>query len=755
MTVLTEGMEKARATPAWTSIFIPLTLLSLVVVSIQLKYERDIEDATHQFVQQSHVDAQWRAADVERKLNELHEQMAAIAKMGVTRLHGDQASSSWSARELLNAIVDDVVIEELESAAFFFTEKGPATGQSARVVYARVAEEFGRLHPRQVTSLVDSLFRHLHDVRNSVPQTALTRDYSGITSLVSAESITWFMYSVPVYGSEGGVVGFVTSVMDVDTIRRKLFPYGQVIIYPRENRHLTPLDVGPWQKSMVAISAGIPDANLIYSEVMPLRLSDRSGRWLLWSGQPNDRFEERGDVAAAEVFRDFGLVVALFICLCTLVFIRVVRRQQALLKRRQKELMVALDDVRESETRGTALLDAIPDSMMQIRRDGQIIEFKPPPGCGELVTIGPNDEANISGLLSSEEAGQFLACVVTALATGQVQVHEFSLSRDCCYEARIIALGGDNALAILRDIGERKASERKIHELAYYDKLTGLANRHQFLECLNESLIQAREHDAILALLFIDLDQFKRVNDTLGHDAGDLLLKEVANRLRTCIRKDDRLFRPGAGDLEQKVTIARLGGDEFTILLGAIPDREIARLVAERVIHALQAPVMIDSCEAYVTPSIGISIFPDDGGDAPEIIKAADMAMYLAKDSGRNNFKFFDADIGNNLSRRLLIENELRQAIANDELRLLYQPQVDIESGDIIAVEALLRWHHPEMGSVSPEIFIPIAEESRLIMDIDHWVIRESCRQNAEWQKAGLRRIPVAVNISSRQLHSD
>ncbi|MBI1196127.1 MAG: EAL domain-containing protein [Gammaproteobacteria bacterium] len=718
------------------------------------KYERDIHDAKNAFVQQSHVDARWRAAAIERKLNELHEQMAAIAKMDVSRLSTSKVEEGWSAREFLNAVVDDVIIEELESDAFFFTYMDPNAGQSVRVVYARVAEEVGRMHPEQVGSLQATLFRHIQEVQRRLPEGSDVRDYEGTTSLISSSDDNWMMYSTPVYGADSAVIGFVTAILDLNTIRRELFPIGQVVIYPDGNHLLTPPDPGPWQKFMPAVRRKVPDKGLIYSEVIPLHLSDSRGTWLLWAGQPNSLFWERADVHTAGVFREYSMTVALLLCVSILIFLRVVRRQRGLLEQRQEELVAALADVRESETRSIALLDAIPDSMMQIAKDGRIIEFKPLPGSGELMTLKLGEGATVTDILSPEEAERCLKCVETALTTRQVQVHEFSLSQDC-YEVRVIALGDDRVLAIFRDIRERKASEQKIHELAYYDKLTGLANRHQFLECLNDSLVQAHEHDFTLALLFIDLDQFKRVNDTLGHDAGDLLLKEVASRLKTCIRKDDKLFRPGSWDIESRVTIARLGGDEFTILLRDIPDRNIARLVAERVINALQAPVMIDSCEAYVTPSIGISVFPDDGDDAPTIIKAADMAMYLAKDSGRNNYKFFDADIGSNLSRRLLIENELRQAIANGELRLLYQPQIDIETGRIIAVEALLRWHHPELGNVSPEIFIPIAEESRLIMDIDHWVIREACRQNAEWQSEGLRCIPVAVNISSRQLHSD
>lgn len=739
---------------SWTGVFVPLALFALVIVSIQFKYQRDIRDAKDAYIQQSHVDARWRAAAIERKLNELHEQMAAIAKMDVTRLNTSKVEDGWSAREFLNAVVDDVIIEELESDAFFFTYMDPSAGQSVRVVYARVAEEVGRVHPEQVGLLQATLFRHIQEVQRRVPEGNDERDYEGTTSLFSSADANWMMYSTPVYGANASVIGFVTAILDLETIRRELFPVGQFVIYPDGNHLLMPLASGPWEKFLPAVRNKAPDSSLIYSEVIPLQLSDSRGTWLFWAGQPNTFFWGRADVHTAGVFRGYSMTIALLLCISILIFVRVVRRQHGLLEERQEELVAALEGVRESETRSTALLDAIPDSMMQIAKDGHILEFKPLPGSGELMTLRLGEGATVTDILSPEEAERCLTCVETALTTRQVQVHEFSLSQDC-YEVRVIALGDDRVLAIFRDIRERKASEQKIHELAYYDKLTGLANRHQFLECLNNSLVQAQEHGLTLALLFIDLDQFKRVNDTLGHDAGDLLLKEVASRLKACIRKDDQLFRTGTEEIENRVTVARLGGDEFTILLHDIPDRDIARRVAERVINALQAPVMIDSCEAYVTPSIGISIFPDDGSDAPTIIKAADMAMYLAKDSGRNNYKFFDADIGNNLSRRLLIENELRQAIANNELRLLYQPQIDIETGLIIAVEALLRWHHPELGAVSPDVFIPIAEESRLIMDIDHWVIREACRQNAEWQKKGLRRIPVAVNISSRQLHSD
>jgi diguanylate cyclase (GGDEF)-like protein len=284
---------------------------------------------------------------------------------------------------------------------------------------------------------------------------------------------------------------------------------------------------------------------------------------------------------------------------------------------------------------------------------------------------------------------------------------------------------------------ERKRSESYINQLAYYDSLTGLPNRMLLNDRLTLALIRARRKKQALAVMFLDLDNFKTINDTLGHVVGDLLLKEVSERLKRCLREAD--------------TVARLGGDEFTILLPDMGKEEDVIIVAERVLVALKPPCLIGRHELYVTASIGISRYPSDGEDDEALLKHADAAMYRAKEQGKNCYQFFSPAMNVKASERLALGNALRRALERDEFSLYYQPQFDLETGRIVGVEALVRWHHPDWGLVPPGHFIALAEELGLIVPIGAWVLRTACRQNKRWQEASLPSVPVAVNLSHRQ----
>jgi diguanylate cyclase (GGDEF)-like protein len=240
-----------------------------------------------------------------------------------------------------------------------------------------------------------------------------------------------------------------------------------------------------------------------------------------------------------------------------------------------------------------------------------------------------------------------------------------------------------------------------------------------------------------MSVLFIDLDRFKAVNDTLGHDVGDELLEGVAERLRQCVREAD--------------TVARLGGDEFVIVLSDIIQPQNAGQIAQKIIDSLSGVYLLRGYELHVTPSIGISIYPEDGEDAQSLMKNADTAMYTAKQVGAS-FRYYAAEMNASAFQRMTVENSLRHALVRNELSLHYQPLVNLESGKVTGVEALLRWHHPELGMVTPDMFIPIAEESSLIIPIGEWVLGEACRQIKHWREAGYPDLRVAVNISSRQL---
>ncbi|HRY17559.1 MAG TPA: EAL domain-containing protein [Candidatus Competibacteraceae bacterium] len=308
----------------------------------------------------------------------------------------------------------------------------------------------------------------------------------------------------------------------------------------------------------------------------------------------------------------------------------------------------------------------------------------------------------------------------------------------------------------LQDITKLCQAEARIRELAFTDSLTQLPNRVLFKDRLGEAIKLAKRHERLLALLFIDLDHFKRINDTLSHRIGDLLLQATAERLRESLRASDSVGRESIARLEHDTVqmeydIARLGGDEFTVLLPEIRRCEDAAIVAERIQMDLSQPVVLETHEVFITPSIGIAVFPHDGNDPETLLKNADMAMYAAKQQGRNLYHFFDISLNETALQRLAMENQLRKAIERHELSLHYQPQLDLLSGRICGVEALVRWQNHLLGSISPADFIPLAEETGLIIPIGEWVLRTACQQARIWQDTGCGLSRMGVNISVLQ----
>jgi diguanylate cyclase (GGDEF)-like protein/PAS domain S-box-containing protein len=289
------------------------------------------------------------------------------------------------------------------------------------------------------------------------------------------------------------------------------------------------------------------------------------------------------------------------------------------------------------------------------------------------------------------------------------------------------------------DITEIKRYQDELEHQANHDALTGLANRNLLKDRLQQSLALAHRYERAFSVAFIDLDNFKLINDSLGHELGDRLLKIAAERLSSCIREGD--------------TVARLGGDEFVLLVTEQEREDTVYHVAQRVMAAISMPFMIEQREFKITCSIGIANFPRDGQDADTLLRNADTAMYRAKDLGRNTFQLYSADMNANFGERLTLETDLWNALERNEFVLCYQPKVDLKTGRIVGMEALLRWHHPSQGMIPPGKFIPVAEESSLIVQIGSWVIHEACAQNKAWQNANLRHVPVAVNISARQLY--
>ena len=289
-----------------------------------------------------------------------------------------------------------------------------------------------------------------------------------------------------------------------------------------------------------------------------------------------------------------------------------------------------------------------------------------------------------------------------------------------------------------KEMTVRRQTEEKLRVVATHDPLTALPNRTLLHERLSHALAKAQRHGRQLAVLLVGLDRFKIVNDSLGHEAGDTLLQIAARRLYDCLRETD--------------TMARQGGDEFVVLMDELSDREPISQVSQRILDAVAAPFAVDGQELHVTASIGISVYPDDGRT---LLRNADVAMSRAKEKGGNNAQYYSAQIDNYSVERLALESGLRRALERDEFTLHYQPKANIASGRVCGMEALLRWQHPELGSVAPARFIPIAEETGLIVPIGAWVLKTACSQNRAWQRQGVERFPIAVNLSPRQFASE
>ncbi len=305
-------------------------------------------------------------------------------------------------------------------------------------------------------------------------------------------------------------------------------------------------------------------------------------------------------------------------------------------------------------------------------------------------------------------------------------------------EISLTAIGGGGMVCVVRDITERTYAEEQIKHLAYHDALTNLPNRLLFKDRLTVAISHAQRDGSALAVLFLDIDRFKVINDSLGHNIGDQLLQVVAARVQSCVRDSD--------------TVARLGGDEFTVLLPRLNRSEDAAPIAMKIIEAIRYPFHIEGREFFITTSIGISLFPDDGLDAETLIKNADTAMYQAKEVGRDNYQLFNALVNAKALQRIALEHGLRRALSAEEFRVHYQPIFDLRSGRVTGMEALLRWTHPQLGNIPPSVFIPLAEATGIMIPIGTWALREACRQAKAWHEAGHRSLSLAVNLSVTQL---
>ncbi len=401
------------------------------------------------------------------------------------------------------------------------------------------------------------------------------------------------------------------------------------------------------------------------------------------------------------------------------------------------------------------LIRAVPDLIFIVDKDGEVQQGLSGPDAVHTQQIKALSTASEINFYPCENDDRATECIKAALETGKPQVYEHVLEEfDIHLETRFVRRSKNSVLAIVRDITQRKNSEKRIINLAYYDELTELPNRQLFSQSLERTIEVAERDSQKFAVLFVDLDRFKRINDTLGHSVGDELLKVVARRLEKCTRATDSVARmDSTGDTGIK--LARLGGDEFVIKLYGVENEDSVSTIASRIITALTPPFTCAGHQFVVTPSIGIAMYPQDGKSGEELLMNADSAMYRAKYLGRNNYKFFSETMRTKSLHRLDLENQIRIAIDNDQFDLHFQPKVDAQTWSLVGAEALLRWNHPERGYILPDEFISVAEETGLIIPIGQWVLREACKQVLAWSSLPTGAIPVSVNISSHQFNTE
>jgi len=408
----------------------------------------------------------------------------------------------------------------------------------------------------------------------------------------------------------------------------------------------------------------------------------------------------------------------------------------------------------ESESKNRAFIQAIPYTMLVVDRDGILVDEHGGRENNFFAELKQSGNPSVLEALPNKLARHWRTQITEVSSTGETQVGEFRLTRKLVtrnYETRMVPYTENRVLIIIRDVSHQKQASAKVHQLAHYDALTALPNRQSFLDHLSDAIETAEASGTMLGVLYIDLDNFKRINDSLGHSIGDLLLQTVAQRLANCIRRDDYVAK--TGDASSRVQLARLGGDEFTVILRDLNGESEAEQIAERITASLREPLTHGSHEFVITPSIGIAIFPHDGVDLDTLVKNADVALYQAKAAGRNGHCMYSGTMSIRSLERLEIEDALRRAVANDDLELHYQPRMKLTDGNVTGLEALLRWNHPERGPIPPAKFIPLAEEANLIIELSEWTLHAVCRQISAWQAGPIAGIPVAINLSGQQFN--
>ena len=398
-----------------------------------------------------------------------------------------------------------------------------------------------------------------------------------------------------------------------------------------------------------------------------------------------------------------------------------------------------------------AMLSALPDALLRVDRQGTVLDCRIPDDAPETIAW-PTKGETLASRLPPEAGTRLLEALAEAQSSGTDRHIEYCVvasgSKSASFEARITRINARESLVLIRDITARKDIESRVARLAFFDSLTGLPNRPAFMEQLGRQVRRAAHSGTRFGLVYLDLDGFKQINDTMGHDRGDQVLLKTAERLKAALRPGDTVGRAGPPD--EGKTLSRLGGDEFTMLISDIDGPEDVLAVAHRIGAAMRRPFDIEGREFTLTTSIGVAVYPEDGADAQTLLKNADTAMYHAKRQGRDNSQLYRAHLTEQAMLRLDLENSLRAGLARGEFHLVYQPVIDLDTGRMEGVEALIRWEHPVRGAIPPSRFIPLAEENGSIVAVGKWMMETACRDLAGWRRAGLD-LRLAINVSPRQ----
>ena len=394
------------------------------------------------------------------------------------------------------------------------------------------------------------------------------------------------------------------------------------------------------------------------------------------------------------------------------------------------------------------------DLVLQINKNGTLLGFKGRLENNLIISTDAIIGKHISDVMTSDIVQPVMRSVEKAIQTGDLQSFEYQhLLFDDHYELKFIDNGSDKVLTVITNISAYKKAAERATFFAYHDTLTDLPNRYLFNDRLQQAISLVEREKKMLAILFLDLDNFKQINDTIGHRAGDQLLRSVADRLMKCIRTTDSVTHASREEAESMV--ARLGGDEFTVLLNKIGNIEEPAIVAGRILKMLSESFIIGAHEVFVTASMGITVYPLDGTDIDTLLINADVAMYQAKKQGRNCYQYYSESMNKFAFERFTVENKLRKALEHNEFMLFYQPQINIQTGKLIGAEALIRWLQPDLVLTRPGEFIPLAEQTGLIIAMGEWILRTACEQNRTWQKSGLKPMIMTVNVSSIQFRQD